>query len=99
MMPDADRAELDWTNYVVVQAVQASLGLIRPDVLGIAVEARADGVTFQVALFRGSTQADEDVEDIVFEFDALTCTDMEGGVPVTDLQGSGSLLCPYRWIG
>lgn len=42
--PDADPAELEWAGYVVEQAVGASLGLIGPDVLGLAVEVRKDGV-------------------------------------------------------
>jgi len=79
--PDADQAALDWSNYVVGQAVQASLGLIGPDVLGIAVEIQKSGVTFHVALFRHTTQADEDIEDMVFEFDALTAGVVEGGIP------------------
>jgi hypothetical protein len=79
--PNADPAELEWTSYVVEQAVRASLGLIGPDVLGLAVEARKDGVTFHVALFRRSKRADDDIEDMVFEFDALTAGDMKGGIP------------------
>jgi hypothetical protein len=79
--PDANHAALEWSNYVVGQAMQASLGLVGPDVLGIAVEIRNDGVTFHVALFRHTAQADEDIEDMVFEFDALTAGVGEGGIP------------------
>ncbi len=79
--PDADQAALDWSNYVVGEAVQASLGLIGPEVLGIAVEVQKSGMTFHVTLVKQTTQADEDIEDMVFEFDARTAGVVEGGIP------------------
>jgi hypothetical protein len=95
--PDADPAELEWAGYVVEQAVGASLGLIGPDVLGLAVEVRKDGVIFHVALFRRSKRADDDIEDMVFEFDALTAGDMEGGIPWSVAITVGGL--SPRWDG
>ncbi|WP_143193891.1 hypothetical protein [Micromonospora sp. CB01531] len=59
-------------NETVLEAVQVSLGLIGPDVLGIAVESRSDGVTFHVALARRTAEADEDIEDMIADYEART---------------------------
>jgi hypothetical protein len=70
--------ELTWQNHVVLDAVQASLGNIGPDVRGIAVQAEKDRVTFHFALTRRTEQADEDIADTLAEFEALTMGTVRG---------------------
>jgi hypothetical protein len=76
--PDADVRKLAWENHVVLVAVQASLGNVGPDVRGIAVEAGADRVTFHVALGQRSPRSDEDIDDMLVEFDAGTAGCVQG---------------------
>ncbi|MFD5143084.1 hypothetical protein [Streptomyces sp. NPDC058401] len=54
-------------NYLLIQTGQASLGLIGPDVLGIAVEPRPEEIILHFALAALTAEVEEDVEDIVFE--------------------------------
>ena len=62
---------LDRENMLVIQAVQASLGLVSPDVLGISVEARHSQVILHFAVKRKTPDIGEDIDEIMFEFDAL----------------------------
>lgn len=52
-------------HYLLLQTGQAALGLIGPDVLGIAVEPRFDEVILHVAATAHTETLDEDVNDIV----------------------------------
>ncbi|MCX5409911.1 hypothetical protein OHA37_39490 [Streptomyces sp. NBC_00335] len=54
-------------NYLLIQTLQASLGLIGPDVLAIAVEPRPEEVVLHFAVAELTAEVEEDVEDIVFE--------------------------------
>jgi hypothetical protein len=62
---------LDRENMLVLQAVQASLGLISPDVLGISVEAESGQVVMHFAVKQKTEDVSEDISDIMFELDAL----------------------------
>jgi hypothetical protein len=62
---------LDRENMLVLQAVQASLGLISPDVLGISVEAGPGQVVIHFAVTQKTEEVSEDIGDIMFELDAL----------------------------
>ena len=62
---------LDRENMLVLQAVQASLGLVSPDVLGISVKAELDKVVLHFAVSQQTDPVREDVSDIIFELDAL----------------------------
>lgn len=77
--PDAEQRKLARENSIVLMALQASLGLVGPDVRGMAVEAGEDRVTFHVALTQRSARSDEDLDDLLFEFEALTWGMVRGG--------------------
>lgn len=62
---------LDRENMLVLQAVQASLGLISQDVLGISVEAGSGQVVIHFAVKQNTEDMSEDISDIMFELDAL----------------------------
>ena len=52
------------TNYLLLQTAQAALGLIGPDILGIAVEPRPDAVVLHFAVTGRTPEIDEDLKDI-----------------------------------
>ncbi|WP_345190851.1 hypothetical protein [Streptomyces lavendulae] len=54
-------------NYLLIQTLQASLGLIGPDVLAIAVEPRPEEIVLHFAVAALTAEVEEDLEDIVFE--------------------------------
>lgn len=60
---DQERALLR-TNYLLLQAGQAALGLIGPDLLGIAVEPRPDDVILHFAVAEHTDEAAEAIQDI-----------------------------------
>ncbi|GIG01132.1 hypothetical protein [Catellatospora citrea] len=98
--PDADLQRLTWENHVVLAAVQASLGNIGPDVRGIAVEAGKDRVTFHVALTQRSAKGDEDIEDMLSEFEAVTGGYVRGTFALDTLVtvgDTGPEWSGYRW--
>jgi hypothetical protein len=58
-------------NLLVLQALQASIGLISHDMLGVAVEREPDRVVLHFCLAERSETVDEDIDQMVFELDAL----------------------------
>lgn len=62
---------LEHDNSLVLQAVQASLGLISCDVSGISISITTDRIVWHFALKRETEEVREDIEDMLFEFDAL----------------------------
>jgi hypothetical protein len=60
-----------WRNYVVAQAVQATLGLIPSDALAVGVELNGPSATLHVQLARASATTTEDLQEIVGELEAL----------------------------
>jgi hypothetical protein len=97
--PDAS-PQLIWENHVVLGAVQASLGNVGPGVRGIAVEVHKDGVTFHVALAQRSQQAEEDIEDMIAEFEAEGLGDVPRGLTVNavvTVGDTGPEWTGYRW--
>ncbi|WP_238014203.1 hypothetical protein KZZ52_11960 [Dactylosporangium sp. AC04546] len=48
-------------NYLVLQTGQAALGLIGPDMLGIAVEAQPDAVVLHFAIAIRTAETEEDI--------------------------------------
>jgi hypothetical protein len=58
-------------NYVLLQTGQAALGLIGPNLLGIAIELRTDAIVLHFAISTHTAEVDEEIEDIFFELDAL----------------------------
>ncbi|MGI5230614.1 hypothetical protein [Actinoallomurus sp. CA-142502] len=67
---------MEFENSVVLQVLQASHGLISPDMLAISAKVSSENVVLYFALRRKTDEVDEDVEDIIFELDAL----LGGGV-------------------
>lgn len=51
-------------NYLLLQTGQAALGLIGPDILGIAVEPRRDDVVLHFAVAEHTEQVAQDIQDI-----------------------------------
>jgi hypothetical protein len=60
-----------WDNYLVAQAVQASLGLIPRSALGIYITISDDAVDFQFQLAHVSEDDEADMADIVDNFTML----------------------------
>ncbi|MFE2413443.1 hypothetical protein ACFXDE_34420 [Kitasatospora sp. NPDC059408] len=61
----------DRENDVVLQALQATLGLITENVNAIAVQAAHDRIVLHFSISRNSPEFEEDVEDIEFDLDAI----------------------------
>ncbi|QUQ68671.1 hypothetical protein JJ691_64180 [Kutzneria sp. CA-103260] len=55
----------------MLEALQASQGLISSEVRGVSVQIEADRVVLHFALWRLTGEVEEDISDMVFELDAL----------------------------
>jgi hypothetical protein len=64
-------ASFAWENRVVLDVVQAALGLISCDMRAISVRAELDRIILYVAVRERSPQVEEDIDDLVFELHAL----------------------------
>lgn len=62
---------LAWENMAVLMTLQASQGLIGPDVAGMSVQVTNDEITIHVCLRAYTEAAVEDMDDLVFELEAL----------------------------
>ena len=62
---------LERENEITLYAVQALLGLISSDVVAVAVRAEAERVGLTFWTRRHTPELDDDVEQAVFELDAL----------------------------
>ncbi|MBB4743779.1 hypothetical protein BJY16_007238 [Actinoplanes octamycinicus] len=56
---------------MVLDLVQAALGLISPEMWAISVHAEPDRILLYVAVHEHTAQVAEDVDDLVFELEAL----------------------------
>ncbi|MFI7105495.1 hypothetical protein ACIBK9_04235 [Nonomuraea sp. NPDC050227] len=63
--------ELERENAIVLDAVQALLGLVSADVIAVAVCVETDRVGLHFWVRRRTSELDEDIEDAIFELDAL----------------------------
>lgn len=63
--------DLERENAIVLDAVQALLGLISTDVIAIAVGMERDRIELRFWVRRRTSELNEDIEDAVFELDAL----------------------------
>ena len=93
--PGAGRA-LDWENNALLFVLQASLGLMAPEIEAVSVQALPRGIVIHVLLRETNDAVDEDLSDLVFETEALV-----GGVvdPAVDVSvsihvGAGDLNWP-----
>nr|WTB28166.1 hypothetical protein OG781_00020 [Streptomyces sp. NBC_00830]WTB35917.1 hypothetical protein OG781_46565 [Streptomyces sp. NBC_00830] len=67
----AEERDLLRRNYLLLQAGQASLRLIGPDLLGIAVEPRPGAIVLHFAVAAVTAEVEEDLDDIVFELEVF----------------------------
>ena len=64
-------------HYLLLQTGQAALGLIGPDILGIAIEPRFDEAILHVSATAHTETLDEDVNDILDDLIALLASGPE----------------------
>ena len=62
---------LDWENWAILFALQASQGLIGPEILGVSVEAKTEEIIVHGCLREDNEAVAEDLDDLVSEFDAI----------------------------
>ncbi|MFH9355645.1 hypothetical protein [Kitasatospora sp. NPDC017646] len=55
----------------MLQTGQATLGVIGPDTLGIAVEAGSDVIVLHFAIATRTAEIQEDIEDVAFELETF----------------------------
>ncbi|MEV4704084.1 hypothetical protein [Actinoplanes sp. NPDC049316] len=58
-------------NRLVLDVVQAALGLISPGIRAVSVERKADRINLYVVVRERNAEVDEDIDDLVFELEAL----------------------------
>ena len=88
-----------WENYVVAQAVQATLGRAPRNAIAIGVRQEGVEVFLQFQLRSVSAQDIEDMDDIVFELELLLGPDVK--VSHTHELRKGYKISPndgFRWI-
>ncbi|MEU8661149.1 hypothetical protein [Actinoplanes philippinensis] len=56
---------------MVLDVVQAALGLISPEMRAISFELSSDRISLYIAVRERNQHVDEDVEDLVFDLEAL----------------------------
>jgi hypothetical protein len=64
-------ASLERENRLVLDVVQAALGLISREMRAISVDQDSNRINLYVAVYDRNVRVDEDVEDLVFELEAL----------------------------
>lgn len=67
----SEERDLMRRNYLLLQTGQAALGLIGPEVIGIAVEARPDEIVIHVAVTEVTEAVDEDVAELALGLELL----------------------------
>jgi hypothetical protein len=88
----------DMENGLVLDALQASLGLVSPGMKAIAVLLDVDRIVLHFAVSERSPDIDEDIDDIAFELDALRegsiaiVTEVHVGVPDASWSGRAGRL-------
>ncbi|MEU6072426.1 hypothetical protein [Micromonospora sp. NPDC047074] len=88
---------LEWENYASLFVLEASQGLIGPEVLGVSVEARADEIIVHVCLREENEAVADDLDELVAEFDAVQGGVVEPQVRVTIAKHLGDT--DPRWPG
>lgn len=64
-------ASLERENNLVLDVVQAALGLISREMRAISFDQDSERINLYVAVHEHNPQVDEDIEDLVFELEAL----------------------------
>lgn len=88
---------LDWENDATLFILQASQGLIGPEVLGVSVEAKPEEIVVHVCLREENEAVTEDLDDLMSEFDALQVGTVEPEVRVSIVKYLGNT--DRRWPG
>ncbi|MCX5152206.1 hypothetical protein OHB36_36710 [Streptomyces sp. NBC_00320] len=70
-LTEAEERDLLRRNYLLLQTGQATLGLIGPNLLGIAVELRPDAIVLHFAIAARTAEVEEDIDDIIFELEVF----------------------------
>jgi hypothetical protein len=72
-----------WETFVVVQALQASLGLIHPEMTALAVEAQPDAVVLHACIQGSTPELTEVFQDIIGDLKAALDPITDPVVPIT----------------
>lgn len=75
-----------WENYVVVQLVQALLGLVSENVAAIAAQISTKAVVLHFAVKELSVETDDDIDHVCFELDVL----LDGKVRISSTSKIGT---------
>jgi len=97
--PDNIRSAPVWENYLVAQAVQASLGLIPVNALAVGVRVNGPRVHLVIQLRHASTHDFEDIDDIRSMLEDLVGPDVSVDVDAQHVQNR--LISPLdgtHWI-
>jgi len=85
---------LDRENHVVLMVLQALLGLVSSDLLGVAVRVEQDRVLLYFAVDALTPEVQEDIDDVVFETEVFLGRD----VPVPEREISVGYPA-LGWVG
>ncbi|WP_157181454.1 hypothetical protein [Actinopolymorpha alba] len=98
--PEDPRRAPVWENYIVAQAVQASLGLIPQHALAVGVEVAGKDVRLRFQLSEVTEDDVTDMDDIVSELEALVGSDVhvEQTHEVRDERAISPSKGGVRWI-
>ncbi len=64
-------SRLERENELVLDALQASLGLISTSMRAVSVQLGSDKIILHFAVHEQNSDVDEDIDDMLFELDAL----------------------------
>lgn len=64
-------SRLNFENMLVIDALQASLGLISRNIRGISVQLESGKIVLHFALYNHDADVVEDIDEMAFELDAL----------------------------
>ncbi|WP_169979132.1 hypothetical protein, partial [Tautonia rosea] len=98
-MPACDSAELAFENARVLDLVQAMFGAISPNMRAISLECVDGGVLLRFLLAEESEVDREEIDDILFEFEALQerAIEIRSSVVVSS-RPEARVELPGRWV-
>lgn len=86
-----------WENYAILFVLQASQGLIGPEILGVSVEVEPEETIVHVCLREDNEAVARDLQDLMSEFDAIQAGVVEPPTRVTVSRHVGDT--DLRWPG
>ncbi len=97
----ADSGGREWENLVVLQVIQALLGLISKNMKAISVRVLDSRIILYFALEGKLEDDDEEIQDIMFELDAIfggsVQVDVEIYIGLAGLDWPGRSCRPVYW--